>query len=82
MALLSGAEVTPRGLRRERAASYLGISPSKFDSARKQGLIPPPKDFLGVSLYCKRDLDAMFDELPLMAAANDNEWDAVLDRSL
>ena len=73
-------EFAPRGLRREAAAMYLGISPSKFDQGRKDGKIPAPRDFLGVALYCRFDLDAMFDELPRVGvvAANDNEWDSVL----
>lgn len=70
----------PRGLRRERAAFYLGISPSKFDLGRKAGTIPAPKNFAGVTLYCRQELDAMFDELPLVAS-NDNEWDSVLVQS-
>jgi hypothetical protein len=73
-------EFTPRGLRREDAAMYLGISPSKFDQGRKAGKIPAPRDLLGVTLYCRYDLDAMFNELPRVGvAANDNnEWDSVL----
>jgi hypothetical protein len=46
-------EITPRGLRREGAATYLGISPSKFDQGRKDGKIPAPRNFLGVALYCR-----------------------------
>ena len=72
-------EITPRGLRREGAATYLGISPSKFDQGRKDGKIPAPRNFLGVALYCRHELDAMFDDLaPLVAANDNNEWDSVL----
>jgi hypothetical protein len=73
------ANILPRGLRREQAAFYLGISPSKFDLERKSGKIPSPKNFAGVALYCRHELDAMFDELtPLVAANDNNEWDSVL----
>jgi hypothetical protein len=76
------ANILPRGLRREQAAFYISISASKFDQGRKEGKIPAPRDFLGVRLYCRRDLDSMFDELPYIwanVAANDNnEWDSVL----
>ncbi|MEH2480173.1 hypothetical protein V1282_003530 [Nitrobacteraceae bacterium AZCC 2146] len=56
---LKGIEpvLTPRGLRRESAAAYIGISPSKFDLARKQGLIPSPTVLFGVTLYDRFSLD-------------------------
>ena len=71
---------TRRGLRREQAAAYVGVSPSKFDQARKEGLIPSPRDFLGVILYDRHALDHMFDDLPFATGspANDNEWDSAL----
>ena len=78
MSQRKSSEVIPRGLRRESAANYLGISPSKFDLGRKEGKIPPPKNFLGVALYCRYELDTMFSELPLVAANDNNEWDTVL----
>ncbi|MCC8956191.1 hypothetical protein H8B02_23000 [Bradyrhizobium sp. Pear77] len=70
----------PRGLRREQAADYLGVSPSKFDQARKMGLIPTARHFLGVVLYDRQALDRMFEDLPFenAPAANDNEWDIAL----
>lgn len=69
----------PRGLRREQAAFYIGISPSKFDLERKAGKIAPPKPlFAGVMVYDRNELDALFDGSAQMAAANDNnEWDSV-----
>src|ERR1700730_15984782 len=69
--------ILPRGLRREQAAHYIGVSSSKFDLERKNGVIPPPKNFAGVALYCRHELDAMFDDLtPLIAANDNNEWDS------
>lgn len=73
----SHSDCWPRGLRREHAARYLGVSPSKFDQARKEGKIPAARNFLGVQLYCRLDLDAAFDGLPLVAANDNNEWDDV-----
>lgn len=70
----------PRGLRRTDAALYLGISPSKFDQVRQAGKVPPPKELAGVKLWCRHELDAMFDELPTIAANDNNEWDTVLLR--
>lgn len=67
----------PRGLRRPVAAAYLGVSPSKFDQGRKEGIVPPPKLFSGVEVWCRAELDLMFSELQTKAA-NDNSpnpWD-------
>ncbi|MCK1640453.1 XRE family transcriptional regulator [Bradyrhizobium sp. 157] len=70
----------PRGLRRASAAHYIGVSASKFDEARKLGLVPSPKIFLGVTLYDRRDLDRLFDDLPEIdtAANNNDEWEIAL----
>lgn len=64
----------PRGLRRNDAAAYLGISPSHFDKQRAAGAIPAPKSILGVVLYDRYDLDSLFDG-KAMVAANDNVSD-------
>jgi hypothetical protein len=66
--------VQPRGLRRADAARYLGISPSYFDTRRKAGNIPEPRQMLGVLLWDRNDLDRLFD---CASAANDNDdyWD-------
>jgi hypothetical protein len=70
--------ITPRGLRREQAAFYIGISPSKFDSERKAGKIPPPKPLFGVMVYDRHELDVLFDgAAPIIAANDNNEWDSV-----
>jgi len=56
------------------------MSPSKFDQARKAGLIPAPKTFYGVTVYDRYDLDRLFDDLPNidMVADNNNEWAVAL----
>jgi predicted DNA-binding transcriptional regulator AlpA len=71
--------IQPRGLRREQAADYLGISPSKFDNERRVGRIPPPNPLLpGVIVWDRYDLDALFDgSAPIVAANDNNEWDSV-----
>jgi len=70
----------PRGLRREDAARYIGISPTLFDRKRKEGAIPPPRDMFGVMIWDRQDLDSLFAK-PTYTAANDNNgsdcWDKV-----
>jgi hypothetical protein len=65
-----------RGLRRADAARYLGISPSHFDKQRAAGHVPAPRNILGVVLWDRYDLDAIFDGKPAVAANdNSNPWD-------
>ena len=65
--------VPPRGLSREMAAQYIGVSPSKWDSMVAEGSMPPPK-LIGVRVvWDLRKIDLAFDELPDRQAAND--WD-------
>ncbi|MBB4063275.1 helix-turn-helix transcriptional regulator [Gellertiella hungarica] len=76
---MSSADFVPRGLRREDAARYIGISPTLFDRKRKEGAIPPPRDMFGVMIWDRHDLDSLFAK-PVYTAANDNNssyWDKV-----
>jgi hypothetical protein len=53
-----------RGLSREEAAIYLGISATTFDQMRNDGLIEPPRTIGDRKLWDIRDLDMAFDALP------------------
>lgn len=63
-----------RGLHREEAAIYVGISVTKFDDLVKDGRMPKPKKIDARKVWDIRALDLAFDELPSEADAN--EWDA------
>jgi len=67
--------LTPRGLRRAAAASYLGISPSHFDSQRKAGEIPEPRLMFGVWLWDRHQLDALFEGTMQQSSNDNNPWD-------
>ena len=54
----------PRGLSREDAARWIGISPSKFDEMRKDGRIGPAKVIDGRKVWDIRELNQAFDALP------------------
>lgn len=56
--------VWPAGLRRERAAAYIGVSPSKFDDWVTRGLMPKAKRLDSVVLWLRRELDDALDGLP------------------
>lgn len=58
------ATAEPRGLRREAAAAYIGVSPTKFDEWVGDGRMPKPKRVDNCVIWDRRALDAAFDDLP------------------
>lgn len=62
----------PRGLSREEAARYVGVSATKFDALVKDGRMPPPKRIDGRVVWDRRRLDEKFDELD---DSGHNPWD-------
>jgi len=65
----------PRGLRREQAATYVGVSPSTFDTLVADGLMPQPKRLRGCVIWDRRDLDAALDSLDQPGADETSDWD-------
>lgn len=64
----------PRGLSREIAATYIGVSPTKFDELVQKGKMPPPKRIDRRKLWDKRAIDAAFDQLQDEFSGDDNPW--------
>ena len=61
------SEIRPvprRGLSRDEAAMYIGISASKFDELVRDGRMPGPKRIDGRKIWDVCDLDVAFDALP------------------
>ena len=58
----------PRGMRREDAARYVGVSPTKFSQWVSDGLMPEGRRVEGVTLWDRLALDdamnALFDDQP------------------
>jgi predicted DNA-binding transcriptional regulator AlpA len=69
--------VPRRGLSRDEAAMYIGISPSKFDELVADGRMPGPVKIDSRKLWDIRCLDLAFDELPKDNAARPNSWEGV-----
>ena len=72
--------IVSRGLRRERAAAYLGVSAGLFDAMVRQGQLPRPR-LLGdgrVKVWDRADLDAAIEAAPVDGDGPGNEWDAAL----
>jgi predicted DNA-binding transcriptional regulator AlpA len=66
----------PRGLSREQAAAYVGISPSLFDTLVKDGRMPAPKRINSRTVWDRLQLDEAFTALPSNDAAV-NPWDEI-----
>lgn len=56
--------IEPRGLRRETAAAYIGVSATKFDELVGDGRMPKPKRVDGCVIWDRFALDLAFDALP------------------
>jgi len=63
-ALSKSRPLPRRGLSREEAAMYLGISAGTFDELRRLGRVDSPRVIGGRKLWDIRDLDIAFDSLP------------------
>lgn len=68
-------DLPPRGLQREIAARYVGISPTKFDEMVADERMPQPRRIDGRKVWDRHALDEAFDALPI---DGENEWDSVL----
>lgn len=56
--------LAPRGLYREAAAAYVGVSSTKFDAMVHDGRMPRPKRVDGRRVWDRLALDRAFDALP------------------
>jgi len=65
----------PRGLSREQAAAYIGVSPNFFDGMVSAGSMPSPKKWRGRNLWDRVALDAAFSALPGADEITNNPWD-------
>jgi hypothetical protein len=76
---LSQSRPSPRrGLSRVEAALYLGISPSKFDELRKDGRIGPARLIDGRKVWDVRELDLVFEALPLESNDSAEDWNVAV----
>ncbi|WP_237479255.1 helix-turn-helix transcriptional regulator [Lichenibacterium dinghuense] len=69
----------PRGLSREVAAGYVGVSPSLFSAMVEDGRMPRPRVANARRIWDRHELDAAIDALPHDGETpGTNEWDSVL----
>ena len=65
-----------RGLKREAAARYVGVSPTTFDKLVDLGTMPKPARVGTRRIWDRVELDHAFDELP--TDEDRNLWDEVI----
>lgn len=58
------ASLPPRGLSRETAAEYVGVSPRLFDAMVEDGRMPRPKRVNARVIWDRIELDRSFAALP------------------
>ncbi len=63
-----------RGLNRQEAATYIGVSPSLFDVLVKSGAMPKPVRIKSRTVWDVHQLDECFDEL---STPDNNPWDKI-----
>jgi predicted DNA-binding transcriptional regulator AlpA len=61
----------PRGMSREEAARYIGVSPSLFDEMVGDGRMPKPRRANARVIWDRVSLDAAFTDLPTKGNAID-----------
>jgi predicted DNA-binding transcriptional regulator AlpA len=66
----------PRGVAREVAAQYIGVSVGKFDAMVSDGRMPAPKRIDGRKVWDRNAVDMAFTALPEDQDAAPNPWDA------
>ena len=71
------ANLPPRGLSREAAAQYIGISVGKFDQMIADGRMPKPVRIDRRNVWDRRALDQAFDALGDKTISL-NPWDDLL----
>jgi excisionase family DNA binding protein len=74
------SEIRPvprRGLSRDEAAMYVGVSAAKFDQLVADGRMPGPRRIDGRKIWDLRALDIAFDALPCEDGPQGTSWDDV-----
>jgi predicted DNA-binding transcriptional regulator AlpA len=74
-ALSDTRPVPRRGLSRDEAAMYIGVSATKFDELVAAGTMPAPVRISSRKVWDIRSLDMAFDALPREDGAN--SWEGV-----
>jgi len=69
----------PLGLKREEAAAYIGVGPTKFDEMVAETEMPAPRIIGRRRVWDREEIKLAFKELPKIdEKENENPWDEEL----
>jgi excisionase family DNA binding protein len=60
----------PRGMSKEEAARYVGVSPTTFDRMIVDREMPKPRQMRGRTVWDRAELDMAFSAMPHQGAGN------------
>lgn len=63
------------GMGRLKASAYVDVSPSLFDRAVDERLMPKPRQLFGRKVWLREELDAALAALPTTADSDSNPFD-------
>lgn len=72
--------ISPRGLRADDAAAYLGMSKTKFLELVDRGMIPRPFTIDSIKIWDRFDLDAVIDAAKEDTPSENNSFDKIMGR--
>jgi predicted DNA-binding transcriptional regulator AlpA len=72
--------ISPRGLRADDAAAYLGMGKTKFLELVNRAMIPRPILIDGIKVWDRFDLDAAFDAAKEDTPTENNSFDKIMGR--
>ena len=72
--------ISPRGLRADDAAAYLGMGKTKFLELVSKGMIPRAVIIDGMKVWDRFDLDAVFDAAKEDTPSEHNSFDKIMGR--
>lgn len=78
--LVDSLHYPPRGLSREEAARYIGVSATKFDQMIAENQMPRPKRLGGRVVWDRIALDMAFNALPDENAEHDAFFQNLFDK--
>ena len=69
------SSLPPRGMHRETAAAYIGVSISTFDKMVSEGQMPKPFAVGARRIWDRRKIDIAFDNVSGFHEDGANDWD-------
>jgi predicted DNA-binding transcriptional regulator AlpA len=73
-------QISPRGLRADYAAAYIGMSKTKFLELVQSGVVPRAIEIDGIKIWDRFDLDAVIEAAKEDSPSENNSFDKIMGR--